>query len=208
MSQNFLAPFQETKLISRNYDLIVGIDEAGRGPWAGPVAVGFFLYLKGDAIIEGIDDSKSLSSKARGIIFPELISTNDNFCLLGTSKQIDEIGIGKTIERLIGDGIKKILAGNTDARILFLIDGYFKENFDAEYELIKKGDSKYYVIAAASIIAKETRDNLMRKFAVKFPKYGFEKHMGYGTQYHRQMLQKYGPSEIHRRSFKPVRDFI
>lgn len=204
MSQNSLKPNQEIELISKGYDIVVGIDEAGRGPWAGPVAVGFYIFQSGSGCVDGIRDSKTLSSNVRGKLLPSILEEKPNFCLLGTSRQIDEFGIGKMIERLISGGITKVTRQNKDARILFLIDGYFKEKFEAEYKLIKKGDSKYYSIAAASIIAKETRDDLMRKYADKFPAYGFEKHMGYGTSFHRQMLEKHGPCEIHRKSFKPV----
>ena len=204
MSKNFLTPSQEIDLISKGYDLIVGIDEAGRGPWAGPVAVGFFFYFTGVTAVDGVNDSKTLNSKSRGQIISPLLEDNRNFCLLGTPKQIDKLGIGNTIEELISKGIGQIRNREKGRKILFLIDGYFTREFDAKYELVKKGDSKYYSIAAASIIAKETRDNLMLNYAEEFPEYGFEKHMGYGTKFHNLMLEEFGPCEIHRKSFKPV----
>ncbi|MBD3280793.1 ribonuclease HII [Candidatus Dojkabacteria bacterium] len=208
MSQKFLSPNQEIKLISKDYDMVVGVDEAGRGPWAGPVAVGFYGFVKGFDIVEGVADSKTLNPKSRKNLFPQLLKYEDAFCLLGEPDQIDKSGISRTIEQLIQQGIDKISASKKNYRILFLIDGYFKQEFNADFELIKKGDSKYYSIAAASIIAKETRDNLMLKYSEQFPNYGFDKHVGYGTKLHKQMIQKYGLCEIHRRSFKPVKDLL
>ena len=205
MAQNFLTPNQEIELISKEDDIVVGIDEAGRGPWAGPVAVGFFGFNSQSNPIDGVQDSKRLTSKKRAELFPQLINNQIAFCLLANSVKIDAVGIGKAIEILITDGISRIVTPNKGKRVLFLIDGYFKEVFDAEYELIKGGDGKFYSIAAASIIAKETRDAIMRKYANDYPDYGFEKHMGYGTILHRQMLQKYGACEIHRRSFGPIK---
>ena len=169
MSKNFLTPSQEIDLISKGYDLIVGIDEAGRGPWAGPVAVGFFFYFTGVTAVDGVNDSKTLNSKSRGQIISPLLEDNRNFCLLGNPKQLDKLGIGNTIEELISKGIGQIRNRENGKKILFLIDGYFKREFDAKYELVKKGDSKFYSIAAASIIAKETRDDLMRNYAEEFP---------------------------------------
>lgn len=192
----------------QKYELIVGIDEAGRGPWAGPVAVGFFVVSHSTKPIMGVTDSKKLSPKKRKEIYSEIYNGTHGFCLLASNEEIDKTGIGNTITNLINQGIKRIQKNSPEAKIRFLIDGYFKETFDCDFELVKRGDSRYYSIAAASIIAKVTRDTIMCKYDKRFDKYGFATHKGYGTKYHKEMLEKYGPCDLHRRSFRPIQQLL
>jgi len=204
-----LKPIYELKLLNEGYDAIIGIDEAGRGPWAGPVSIVAYIFSLETVALNGVHDSKLVTPKNRRIIFEKFSKYPDQFIYSHkTSDTIDQLGIGKTIEQSISELVKKIQISLNGMKILFLIDGYFKSKFDCEYELIKSGDRKFYSIAAASIIAKVTRDDIMHYYAKKYPEYGFEKHVGYGTKYHRIQLLKHGPCPIHRRSFKPVAELI
>lgn len=206
-----LQPTYEISLLNQGYDCIIGIDEAGRGPWAGPVSISAYIYTRNSQIIDGINDSKLISQKKRNEIFQLITKTQQDFRHhMPSSEFIDKNGIGKTIEQSIQKLINEIHNEYTGLRKIFLIDGYFKSDFggDHEFRLIKSGDRKYYSIAAASIIAKERRDAAMRKFALKYPEYVFEKHKGYGTKLHRELLIKFGLCPIHRKSYKPVRDLL
>ncbi len=200
----------EKKLLLK-FDYIIGIDEAGRGPWAGPVAiVGFMLSKKNlhKQTIE-VDDSKKLTKKNRQLIFKEIAKKSNLFhVVIKDSNTIDECGIGKAIESGISEIIHHFQKTFKKQKLFFLIDGYFKMEFNCNYKLIKKGDSKIYSIASASIIAKETRDNIMYDFSKQYPEYFFEKHVGYGTRLHQKQLQIYGPCPIHRKSFKPIADLL
>jgi len=201
-----LKPTFETKLLGKGYDFVIGIDEAGRGPWAGPVSIAAYIFQPALHTIDGIQDSKKISKKKRQEIFSKLINTPENILhVFQKPETIDKLGIGKAIEKSIDDIVKKIALKYPKTRNFFLIDGYFKSNFDCEYELVKKGDSKFYSIAAASIIAKVKRDRIMYEFAKKYPQYGFDKHVGYGTKFHRIALNKHGPCPIHRMSFRPIK---
>ena len=199
----------EKNLIAEGYDLIVGIDEAGRGPWAGPVAVAAYMIHKESVEINGIYDSKKVSKNNRKKLYTSLCSDENCFkCTLASHLKIDEVGVGKTIHASILDLVQHVHSQNPRKRIKFLIDGYFKLSMDADYEYIKKGDSQIYAIAAASIIAKETRDLIMIDYSKQYPKYGFEKNVGYGTREHRQAITEYGICPIHRQSYKPIRNLI
>jgi len=189
----------EGKLLSSTkYSQIVGIDEAGRGAWAGPVSVGYYIYTKDTIINPIITDSKLLSHKKRQDILAKYNTASYNV-LFGSPTLIDKLGIGKTIEKLILD-IVKMFDNNT----FFLIDGQFSKNLGPNTLQINKGDVKHYSIAAASIGAKELRDEIMVDYGKKYPNYGFENHVGYGTKAHQEALQKYGVLDIHRKSYKPI----
>lgn len=206
-----LKPIFERKLLKQGYDIVVGIDEAGRGPLAGPVGVAGFIFSNENStkILKGVQDSKKLIRKKRALIYKRILEKKlEYISKISNAKKIDELGIGKTIEYNIKSIISEISQRYQQQRIYFLIDGYFACKFDCEYEFIKKGDAKFYSIAAASIIAKQERDAVMFEIAKKYPQYGFEKHVGYATKLHRINLKKYGPSDIHRKSFKPVADLL
>lgn len=198
----------ERKLLQSHYDLVVGIDEAGRGPWAGPVSIAAYIFRTDSEAFKGVNDSKKLSKLSRELLYTKLTSVPSFYCVLVDSQTIDESGVGKTIETTIESIIQSLQVTNPTKRMKFLIDGYFKTKFDADYELITKGDSKIYSIASASIIAKVARDHEMLKFAKTYPEYGFEDHVGYGTKRHMEALTKYGICPIHRRSFKPIKRYI
>lgn len=187
----------ENQSIANGYQIICGVDEAGRGPLAGPVCAAAVVLPKG-CIIEGVNDSKKLSEKKRELLYDRIIAEAEDYSIAtATAKEIDEINILQAtflaMQRAI-DGLKI----KPDYA---LIDGNRLPNLDIHAEAIIKGDGRSASIAAASILAKVTRDRYMLKMAEKYPEYKFEKHKGYGTKLHYEMLDAYGPCEIHRQSF-------
>ncbi len=188
----------ESKLRKKGYFFIAGIDEAGRGPLAGPV-VSAAVILKKGAILKGLDDSKKLSHKKREELYPQIIKNCVDYSISIVPHQvIDEINILNAV-RLANHLCIKNLKTKADIAI---IDGRDKQIIEIPFQTIIKGDSRIKSIAAASILAKVTRDRLMLKYALQYPSYGFEKHMGYGTRIHRANIKVHGQCEIHRKSFK------
>lgn len=178
---------------------VAGVDEAGRGPWAGPV-VAAAVILDPTKIPASIDDSKALDEEARAFLFNRIMKHA-------------EVGVGiADVERIDRDNILNatlwamtvaVAALPTKPRLV-LIDGNRAPRMGIETRTIVKGDAKCLSIAAASIIAKVTRDRLMIAHARDYPGYGFERHKGYGTPEHQAAIAKLGVCELHRRSFKPV----
>ncbi|MBQ9792581.1 MAG: ribonuclease HII [Clostridia bacterium] len=187
----------------KDFGLVAGIDEAGRGPLAGPVVCACVIMpLESDKIIEGINDSKKLSAKKRADLYEKIISTAIDYCIVPIDeKTIDEINILNATKL----GMEKALNGLKNPPYVVLIDAV-KINTSTMQENIIKGDAKSYNIAAASILAKEFRDRLMISLAEKYPNYNFEKHKGYGTKDHIAALKQFGKCEIHRDSF--IKNFI
>ena len=188
----------ENKYKSMGYSLIAGIDEAGRGPLAGPVCVAIVIMpLDEDKIISKINDSKKLTEKVRNQLYDEIISTAIDYHIeLIDENTIDEINILNATKLGMKNCIDKI---NTRPDVV-LIDAV-KIDTSIVSESIIKGDALSYNIAAASILAKVTRDRLMLELAKEYPDYAFEKHKGYGTKDHINRLIEYGPCKIHRKSF-------
>ena len=188
---------QELYDFDRQYgNIVAGVDEAGRGPLAGPVAVA--CCIPGKDIIDGVNDSKKLSEKKREELYEKIINT----CLSYRVEIIDE----KTIDRVNILNATKIGMENAANLIgitpdIVLIDAV--KGLDLKYNScsIIKADAKSYAVACASILAKVTRDLIMRKYDEMYPQYGFIKHKGYGTAAHIAAIKKYGPCEIHRRNF-------
>lgn len=186
---------------------LIGIDEAGRGPLAGPVAVGAVLVpIDFDwKRIEGVRDSKKLSEKKREELFAraqELQSSSTLRYAVATSsaKYIDTYGIVPAIKRALAEALSHFEVEAHECRVV--LDGSLSA--PAQYihqETIIRGDDTEPVISLASIMAKVTRDRLMRRIAPKYPAYGFDVHKGYGTLAHRSSIKKNGLSEVHRRSF-------
>ncbi len=187
----------ENQLLAQGLTNIAGIDEAGRGPLAGPVVVaGVIMPLDSEDIIDGINDSKKLSAKKRDLLFDKImenaksvqISIIDNLCIdkeniLNATKKgmIDCINGFKEVDCVLIDAVKL----NIPVRTLSIIHG----------------DALSYSIAAASIVAKVTRDRLMVEYDKIYPQYNFAKHKGYGTAEHIALLKEFGPCPIHRKSF-------
>jgi len=187
----------DDEIRKEGYSVICGVDEAGRGPLAGPV-VACAIIMRTDSIIDEINDSKKLTEKKRGLLF-DVIKENalDVSVGIADEKKIDELNILNATMMAMNDAI----SGLTLPFDIALIDGNCNRGIEAFNRTVVKGDALSYNIAAASIIAKETRDRYMRAIAEKYPEYGFEVHKGYGTKAHREALLKYGPCEIHRKTF-------
>ncbi|MGN1123948.1 MAG: ribonuclease HII [Eubacterium sp.] len=188
----------ENKALADGFEIICGVDEAGRGPLAGPVYAAAVILPKGH-IIDGVNDSKKISEKKREALFDKII--DECVCYsIGTAseKEIDEINILQATFL----AMRRAVEGLEIKPDIALIDGNRKPGLNSveEWDIVK-GDAKSASIAAASILAKVSRDRYMLEMAEKYPQYQFEKHKGYGTKLHYEMLEKYGVSEIHRRSF-------
>ena len=187
----------ENNAINKGFEFVCGVDEAGRGPLAGPVYAAAVILPKGH-IIEGVNDSKKLSEKKREALFDKII--NEALCYSIASaneKEIDEINILQATYL----AMQRAVEGLKIKADYALIDGNRLPPLNIPAECIVKGDAKSASIAAASILAKVSRDRYMLEMAEKYTNYQFEKHKGYGTKLHYEMLDKYGPSEIHRQSF-------
>ncbi len=183
--------------------VIAGIDEAGRGPLAGPVVCACAVMpMDENKIIEGINDSKKLSAKKREELYEKIVSTAIAFSIVEIDeKTIDEINILQATKL----GMKKALEELSVKPDIVLIDAV-KIDTALQQENIIKGDTLSYNIASASILAKVYRDRLMEKFDKKYPQYGFAKHKGYGTKAHIEALKKYGKTKIHRETF--IKKFV
>ncbi len=193
----------EKELYEKGFEYICGIDEAGRGPLAGPVVVAGVIMPK-DSMIEGVNDSKKVSEKKReklyDVILEEAISYS--VAIIGQDV-IDEINILNATK----DGVTKVVEGLDVKPNLILVDALTHINTKGiPYDSIIKGDAKCYNISCASIIAKVTRDRIMREWDEIYPQYGFINHKGYGTAKHIQALKEYGPCPIHRKTF--IKHFV
>ncbi|MDP2044094.1 MAG: ribonuclease HII, partial [Candidatus Omnitrophota bacterium] len=193
----------ERKLKSRGYDLIIGVDEAGRGPLAGPV-VAAAVCLKSLKFENRIDDSKKLSPAKRKSAFFEIKNKSLYAIASVNHNEIDRINILQATKQAMQKAVAKLLKKAPAARqrrAFVIIDGNMRFKLGLPYQSIVKGDSKSLSIAAASILAKVSRDTLMEKYHKIYPQYGFNKHKGYPTEAHRLLLRKIGPVAIHRKSF-------
>ena len=188
----------EEKALNAGYKLVCGIDEAGRGPLAGPVYAAAVILPFG-LEIEGLNDSKKISEKKREQLFDIICEKAVDYSIgIATEQEIDEINILNATFLAMHRAVEGLKTKPDYA----LIDGnqYPKIPFVAE-ETVVKGDAKVMSIAAASILAKVSRDRFMLEKAKEYPQYQFEKHKGYGTKLHYDMLKEYGPSPIHRMTF-------
>ncbi len=198
--------------------LQIGIDEVGRGAWAGPI-VGAAVWFPHKVNIPKkiyLRDSKVLTKDQRERASMFILQGSIYYIYSISSLMIDSLGIQKSNQILLrkcSNGIvrrikavKKSLFVKEQAKIF--IDGRKICNIDFPNEYIEKGDSKYQVIAAASIIAKVERDRIMKEFSKKYPNYLFDRHVGYGTKQHQYTLDRYGPCPLHRKSYKPIKKVI
>ena len=194
----------ERKLWDDGVSFIAGIDEAGRGPLAGPVVAAAVIIPK-EIDFPLVNDSKKLTDKQRRKLRTEIISVDKIlFSIIKISvAEVEKINILRATHSAMKKAVLKLNCAD-----FALIDGLPVPDFPILSQAIVKGDSKSASIAAASILAKVYRDELMEKYAVKYPQYGFEKHKGYGTKGHMEALKKYGPCPIHRKTFAPVRKLL
>ncbi len=187
----------ERKYWDQGIELIAGVDEAGRGPLAGPVVAAAVIFPK-DMFIEGVDDSKRLSAKKREVLFHTIYERALGVGVgIVSHEVIDRVNIFQASVLAMRKAIERL---HPEPQMI-LADGNSFTHDRLRYENIVHGDAKSFTVAAASIIAKVTRDGLMREFHEVFPLYGFDRHKGYGTKRHFEAIRQYGLCEIHRRSF-------
>jgi ribonuclease HII len=191
----------EHALLARGLTTIAGVDEAGRGPLAGPVAAAAVILPAGFSC-PGLDDSKKLNANKRDTIY-QVLTTDPRVVwsvALASAEEIDRLNILRATHL----AMRRAVAGLAVVPDHCLIDGLPLREFPWPHTGIVKGDGRSCSIAAASIIAKVTRDRLLRQIDAQFPQYGFAKHQGYGTKFHLEALRIHGPCCHHRRSFEPV----
>jgi len=194
----------ETKAKRQGCRRIAGIDEAGRGPLAGPV-VAAAVILPGDCRLEGVRDSKKLSPAMREKLFPLIRQTAVAFGIAVVEVEIiDAINILQATRLAMQRAVEQ-LSGPPD---FLLIDGNRRIDSPIGQRTIVGGDNRSRSIAAASVLAKVTRDRLMMQYHGQYPQYTFDRHKGYGTRLHRDRIKTFGPCPIHRRTFKGVREFL
>ena len=187
----------EEQAFAEGYTVICGVDEAGRGPLAGPVCAAAVILPRGHQI-PGLNDSKKLTDKKRRELFPVIKEQAIAYGIgMASHEEIDEINILQATYLAMERAIAQ-LEGKAD---LALIDGNRAKDFGMTVRTVVKGDSLSANIAAASVLAKVTRDDLMVEMAQEFPGYGFEVHKGYGTKAHYEALREKGPCAIHRMTF-------
>lgn len=183
--------------LRRESPVICGVDEAGRGPLAGDVYAAAVILRDGD-LINYLNDSKKISEKRRELLYDEIIERAEAYCIAAASvEEIDRINILNAAML----AMKRAVEGLGISPDLALIDGNRLPELDCKAQFVIKGDATSASISAASVLAKVARDRYMRDLAEKYPQYAFEKHKGYGTKLHYEMLEKHGISDVHRRSF-------
>lgn len=189
---------------SRGCQVVAGVDEAGRGPWAGPVVASAVILPKHPEI-EGLNDSKKLTSSQREKIFNIINNVALSVSVEVVSHEvIDSINVLEATYKAMRSAVKK----TTCKFDIVLVDGWPVPDVTWPQDAIISGDAKSAAIAAASVVAKVTRDRIMAELSLKYPQYNFVKHKGYGTKEHHEMLKKYGPCPIHRKSFRPIREIL
>ncbi len=202
----------EDAALARGFDVICGIDEAGRGPWAGPVVAGAVVLDRTglpDDLIQGLDDSKKLKPARR----EELLERLSPHVRIGIGRadvaEIDEVNILQATMRAMARAVDDLGGGDWAGRpALALVDGNREPELAFEAECVEKGDGKSLSIAAASIVAKVTRDRIMADLARTYPDYGWQRNAGYGTREHQDALAAHGVTPEHRRSYAPIKKIL
>lgn len=193
----------EIELWQKGFKFIAGVDESGCGPWAGPL-VAAAVILNPNKRIKKIKDCKLLNSKLREELYEKISREAFDFSFtLIEPAEIDKLGVRIASTKAMKNSLEKL-----KIKPDFVLSDAFSIEIDLPQKAIIKGDQVCLSISAASIIAKVKRDRLMEDLHKKYPRYGFDRHKGYGTKLHQEMLKKYGPSNIHRKSYKPIKDIL
>lgn len=204
--------FEHSFLNESPHAFIIGMDEAGCGPWAGPLVAGAVAFSidQWDMIEKtfNLNDSKKLTAQKRNDLFPKIQNYGVTGVGIASVQEIDELGLSAAHRLALGRAIDMLLSKKNIVHPVILMDGVRHPKLSYQTHMIVKGDSKSCSIAAASILAKVTRDRLMQDIAIEYPYYGFEKNAGYGTKIHRDALNLYGITPHHRRSYAPIRAFL
>lgn len=193
----------DLEVLGRGFRSLAGVDEAGRGPLAGPVVAAAVL-VRDFSFSAPIDDSKKMTPRAREAAFDEIMAKCAVSFAVVDHEEIDRLNIFQATMQ----AMKRALAGLSETPEMALVDGPHAPTMGCRAEAVVDGDAKSFSIACASVIAKVTRDRLMEEYDGKFPAYGFKKHKGYGTAGHVAAIREHGPCEIHRRSFEPIKSIV
>ena len=197
----------ESNLVKEGISLVCGIDEAGRGPLAGPVSVGA-VVMKPDSMLEWVNDSKKVTERRREILYDRIIEDSLAWSVqLISQQEIDELNILQATKKGLNLAVKDIIEQLKKKPDLVIVDALREiDTCNIPYQSIIKGDANCYSISCASILAKVTRDRVMREWDEIYPQYGFAKNKGYGTSAHIDAIKEYGPCPLHRNSF--IKNFI
>ncbi len=196
----------EERLWSEGYKLVLGLDEAGRGPLAGPVVAGGVVITKESEIIPTVRDSKKMTEKQREEAFGKIQKSVLAYGVgIVGSSEIDKVGIQEAVLKAMTI-VLEVIEAKLNERVDYIIgDGTNILSIPRyKMEKIKQGDLLHYSISAGSVLAKVTRDRIMREYHERYPEYGFDTHVGYGTKKHIEAIRKFGITEIHRKSFAPI----
>lgn len=185
--------------------LVCGVDEAGRGPLAGPVVAAAVVFHTPDAP-RGIYDSKKLTARARERLFAEITACAEYTVAVASVEEVDRLNILRASLLAMQRAVESL--PSYKSLTLALIDGNQSPSLGCPHQTMIQGDARCLSIAAASILAKVTRDRLMQEYGKEYPEYGFEKHAGYGTRAHLEALERFGITPIHRQSFAPVKQHL
>ena len=197
----------ELNLRKEGYQLICGADEAGRGPLAGPVAVGV-VVMKEESMLEWVNDSKKVTERRRELLYDKIIDDSLSWSVsLISQQEIDELNILEATKKGLTIAIKDVIDKLGKKPEILLVDALKEiDTCGITYQSIIKGDANCYSISCASILAKVTRDRIMREWDEIYPQYGFAKNKGYGTAAHISAIKEYGPCPLHRKTF--IKNFI
>lgn len=200
----------ERSLWKKGFEHVAGIDEAGKGPWAGPVAAACVIIHSHKQVVKGVRDSKIMTRTQREKAYEKIIKKSSAFGVgVISEKEIDRIGIQKAVRKAMKLALKNMQTKFNLKASYLIVDGSktlpLRKN---NARRILRGGLYHYSISAASVLAKVTRDRLMKKMSKKYLDYGFDKHVGYGTKLHMKNLLKYGLSPIHRKSFLPMKTIL
>lgn len=200
----------EKDLWQRGFIHVAGVDEAGKGPLAGPVTAGAVIIHNPSQIVPSVRDSKYMSAKQREKAFDEICRMSSGFGVgIVEAEEIDAIGIDVAVRKAMLLALSAIENNFALNLSYVIVDGSKTKTLDIYPSVkIKKGGLYHYSIAAGSVLAKVTRDRLMKQLAPQYPQYGFEKHVGYGTTEHMKAIATYGPCSLHRKSFEPIKSMI
>lgn len=190
-------------LLRRRGYRVAGLDEAGRGPWAGPLVCAAAV-LKPRIKLPGLTDAKLLTPRKREELFEKILKKCDTGIGIVQAEEIDTLGLIKACEKAFLRATRRLKRKPN----FLIVDGNDHFVFPIPFQSIIRGDRRIRSVAAASVLAKVIRDKLMMRLASRYPHYAFERHKGYGTRLHRRLLLRFGPCKIHRRSFRPVKEAL
>lgn len=197
----------EKQLWAKGFPHVAGVDEAGKGPWAGPVSAGAVIIYRKEQIVPLVRDSKYMTALQREKAFDQILVRSSGYGIgIVEASEIDTIGINPAVRKAMLIALKQ-LENRCNISLSYVIVDGSKTLPLLEYasNRIKEGGLYHYSIAAGSVLAKVTRDRIMKNVAKIYPQYGFEQHVGYGTKLHQEALKLHGPCVIHRKSFAPIR---